>query len=120
MARSRYARPTSRAAAVRYVRRGAILFGIGLAITLGTFMLSAHDGGLFIVSFGPIIFGAVYLVQGGLALAKLKDQPAATPAPRFPAYPPPSASGQYPGRQPSGQYPGWQQPPTPAKCPRGR
>lgn len=97
----------------RYIQRGAILFGIGVAITVGSFALSTHTGGIFIVSFGPMIFGAIYLVQGGIAWSKFKGQPEAGAGPvgQHPIYPPPPGPA-YPPAPKNWQPPasGWRPP----------
>lgn len=67
---------------MRMVKRGAILLAIGVFITVGSMALaSATNGGWFIINVGPVIFGAIFLIQGGRALMspeKLdQDQPVA-------------------------------------------
>ena len=61
----------------RLLKRGLILFSIGLVITVGTYAYAASSssGGTYIVSFGPMIFGAIYIIQGGLAVLRHRNAP---------------------------------------------
>ena len=72
----------------RLLKRGVILFSIGLVITVGTYAYAASSssGGTYIVSFGPMIFGAIYIIQGGLAVLRHRNAPPAYGAGAGPGY----------------------------------
>jgi hypothetical protein len=53
-----------RAAKQRDVTYGAILLGLGLLITLGTYGSASQGGGTYIVAYGPMIYGAIRLFRG--------------------------------------------------------
>ena len=81
------------------VKRGAVLFGIGVVVTVGSFVLaSAQGGGIYIVSFGPMIIGAIYLIQGGLALMNPEKLDQGQPA--MPGQPPQYTYPARPQNQP--------------------
>ncbi|HEV2120907.1 MAG TPA: hypothetical protein VGS11_12495 [Candidatus Bathyarchaeia archaeon] len=50
----------------RRIKIGLIAFAIGALITVGTFLAAASSvtGGVYVVSFGPILFGLYYLALG--------------------------------------------------------
>jgi hypothetical protein len=43
---------------------GLIIFAIGLAITLFTYTRSSHGGGSYIITWGPMLVGAISVVRG--------------------------------------------------------
>ena len=52
---------------------GLIIFCIGLVITIASYGLaSSRGGGIYIVSWGPMIVGAIRMVQGLVHVAKVK------------------------------------------------
>lgn len=60
-----------RSGAISQIGTGLLLFAIGLVITVGT-LAAAHGGatgGFFIVSWGPMVFGAIRVLRGLLRLA---------------------------------------------------
>jgi hypothetical protein len=50
----------------RRIKIGLIAFSIGVLITVGTFLAAASSvtGGVYVVSFGPILLGLYYLALG--------------------------------------------------------
>ena len=55
-----------RAGALAQMGTGVVLFVIGLLITIGTYAAasSGGTGGFYLVSWGPMVFGAVRVVRG--------------------------------------------------------
>jgi hypothetical protein len=63
-------RPLIRAAAAAELRQGLKMFAIGAVVTVGTFMLADAIGApIFLVSFGPLIYGAYHSIHGLYKLA---------------------------------------------------
>ena len=91
----------------RLFKRGVILFVIGLAITVGTYAYasSRSGGGTYIVSFGPMIFGAIYMIQGGVAILRHRSSPPVWDAGA--GYPPAGAYGAPGGAPGYGAPPAW-------------
>lgn len=56
------------------VKKGAIWFFIGAAITMVTFSM-AKGGGTYLVAFGPMVYGAVMIVWGIIDSADSDEQP---------------------------------------------
>jgi hypothetical protein len=58
--------------ALKQVAIGAVIFAIGLIITVATFSnaSSSSGGGTYIVAWGPMILGIVWMVRGLIALSK--------------------------------------------------
>jgi hypothetical protein len=63
--------------AVRTMTRGAIVFAIALATTIGTYS-AASPGGTFIIGWGPIIFGPIRFFRGLVAYSRASSQLAAS------------------------------------------
>lgn len=93
---------------MRALKWGIGLLVVGVVITVGTYVAArSRGGGTYIISFGPIIFGLLRMIQAGSALMRFRQQgyqpgaysapPFPTPAP-FPTVAPASAS-------PAGWYP---------------
>jgi len=55
-----------RAGALAQMGTGVVLFAIGLVITVGTYAMasSGGSGGFYLISWGPMVFGAVRIVRG--------------------------------------------------------
>ena len=52
----------------RLIVTGIIMLGLGLAITIGTESMARESGGgTYIVAYGPMIAGIIYLLKGLLA-----------------------------------------------------
>jgi hypothetical protein len=51
---------------------GAVLIAVGLVITIVTASLAAANGGFYVVSYGPIIFGVLRLVRGLTAMSRAR------------------------------------------------
>ena len=47
---------------------GAIIFVIGLVITIGTYSAAASGGGTYIVSWGPMAVGLIAMIRGTVHL----------------------------------------------------
>jgi hypothetical protein len=62
-----------RAYAKQRINRGVIYFVIGFAITIVTFAL-AKPGGTFIISWGPMVFGALRIIQGSITNARVSSE----------------------------------------------
>lgn len=60
-----------RAGAMKQVGWGIVLFLIGLVITAGTFSMAegGGTGGFYIVSWGPMVYGAARVIRGLFRLA---------------------------------------------------
>jgi hypothetical protein len=54
----------SRAAAHRTLVRGVLFLAIGLVVTVATYSHAATDGGIYVVAWGPVIFGLIQIVRG--------------------------------------------------------
>ncbi len=62
------------------VTYGAIWFGIGLLITIGSYVFAAsRRGGTYLVSYGPMAVGAVSIVRGFIHIARDRRAGAAAP-----------------------------------------
>src|SRR5690348_18239657 len=57
------ARDGRRAEGLKQLVGGLVALGAGLAITIGTYAL-ASGGGVYFVAYGPMIFGAIYVIKG--------------------------------------------------------
>ena len=101
-------------------RYGLIVFGIGVVITVVTYsMASSHrSGGTYIVSWGPMLAGAVAMVRGLMGVSAAKR----AQAQMGPGYQPAGVGQQYYGGQPpyggaqqvyGGQAQPWMQAPPP-------
>jgi hypothetical protein len=81
---------------------GLIIFCVGLVITVASYSLAnSRGGGIYIVSWGPMIIGAIRMVQGLVYVAKVKRgqaQPLDNP------YQPYGVGGQQPYGAPQQQY----------------
>ena len=55
-----------RSGALAQMGTGAVLFAVGLLITVGTYAAasSGGTGGFYLVSWGPMVFGVVRVVRG--------------------------------------------------------
>jgi uncharacterized protein DUF2510 len=61
------------------VKYGMIWFGIGVVITIATYAFAVgRGGGIYLVSYGPMAFGAYCMVRGGIDVAR--ERRAARPA----------------------------------------
>jgi hypothetical protein len=49
---------------------GAVVFVIGLVITIATYSSASSGGGTYVVAYGPMIFGILYVIRGFMAVAK--------------------------------------------------
>lgn len=59
-----------KAAGRKNILIGAGLLVLGLIITIGTYSAaSSSGGGTYVISFGPIIFGVIRLIQGLVQIA---------------------------------------------------
>lgn len=56
--------------AYHVIKVGAVLFVVGFVITVGTFA-AAKPGGTFIISWGPMVFGAIRVFKGYMELAPI-------------------------------------------------
>ena len=63
--------------AISFLTMGTIFLVIGIAITAGTYSIAASspDGGTYLVSFGPIIIGVLWLIRGLMLLARSSRLP---------------------------------------------
>lgn len=59
-------RSAVRAGALSQMGFGAVLFVIGLLVTAGTYALasSGGSGGFYLISWGPMVFGALRVLRG--------------------------------------------------------
>lgn len=80
---------------------GAIIFVIGLVITIVSYSLasSSPSGGVYFISWGPMVVGVIRLVQGLTLLSKARALPQVAMPPQ--------------GAQPGGQFAYAQAPPQP-------
>lgn len=63
----------------RLVKYGMIWFGIGVVITIATYVFAVgRGGGIYLVSYGPMAVGAYCMVRGGIDVAR--ERGAARPA----------------------------------------
>jgi len=44
--------------------RGALIFGVGALITIGTYSMASESGGSYVVAWGAIVFGALRIFRG--------------------------------------------------------
>ena len=61
--------PQLRQHGLHWIRRGLLSIVIGIAITTLTYV-AASGGGFYVVGYGPVIWGVVYLVRGVKLLVK--------------------------------------------------
>lgn len=54
----------ARAAANRLLTRGVLLLLIGLVVTLVTYSQASAGGGMYVVAWGPVVFGLIQIVRG--------------------------------------------------------
>lgn len=54
--------PQLRQRGLHLIRRGLLSIVIGIAITTLTYM--ASPGGFYVVGYGPVIWGVIYVVRG--------------------------------------------------------
>ncbi|HXL94655.1 MAG TPA: DUF2510 domain-containing protein [Streptosporangiaceae bacterium] len=89
-------------------RYGLIIFGIGVVITVVTYSMAAghRSGGSYIVSWGPMLAGAVAMVRGLIGVSAAKR----AQAQMAPGYQPYGVGQQAYG----GQAQSWMQAPPPA------
>jgi hypothetical protein len=62
-------RQAYRNAGTRQMVVGAVIAGIGLVVTIGTFM-AASDGGTYIVAWGAVLVGGWRFVQGAMVAGR--------------------------------------------------
>jgi hypothetical protein len=63
--RTRFVDLDARNEASANIVRGAMVLGIGLAVTLGTRLLAqGSGGGYYVVAWGAVVFGAMRLIYG--------------------------------------------------------
>jgi len=57
---------------MRQIVIGAVIFVIGLVITVATYSSasSSPTGGTYVVAYGPMILGVVYVIRGILVIAR--------------------------------------------------
>ena len=57
---------------VRQIVIGAVIFVIGLIITIATYSAasSSPTGGTYFVAYGPMIIGVISMIRGGIAVAQ--------------------------------------------------
>ena len=55
--------PQLRQRGLHLIRRGLMSIVIGIAITTLTYM-AANAGGFYVVGYGPVIWGVIYVVRG--------------------------------------------------------
>jgi hypothetical protein len=89
---------------------GLIIFCVGLVITVASYSLASRPGGgIYIVSWGPMIIGAIRMVQGLTYVVKVKRaqaQPLGNPyQPYGVGQQPYGGQQQYGGQQPYGAAP---------------
>jgi hypothetical protein len=53
-----------RAASGRALVIGAVALAIGLVVTAATYAHAGTDGGVYVLAWGPIVFGLVQIVRG--------------------------------------------------------
>ncbi|GAA0338250.1 hypothetical protein NE235_34505 [Actinoallomurus spadix] len=56
--------------ATRAIGVGAVLFVIGLLITVLTYSHASGSGGVYVVAWGPMLFGVIRMITGLVLLAK--------------------------------------------------
>ena len=61
--------PQMRQHGMHWIRKGLLSIVIGIAITTATYM-AASGGGFYVVGYGPVIWGVVYVVRGVKLLVK--------------------------------------------------
>ena len=59
---------------IQQIAIGAVLFLVGLVITLATYgsASSSRTGGTYFIAYGPMIFGVISMIRGAIALAHAK------------------------------------------------
>ena len=57
---------------MRQIVIGAVVFVVGLVITVATYSSasSSPTGGTYVVAYGPMILGVVYVIRGALVIAR--------------------------------------------------
>jgi hypothetical protein len=62
----------ARGRGIRQIVIGAVIFVIGLIITIATYSAasSSHTGGTYFVAYGPMIIGVISMIRGGIAVAQ--------------------------------------------------
>jgi hypothetical protein len=62
----------ARSRGIRQIVIGAVLFLIGLIITVATYSSasSSRTGGTYFVAYGPMIFGIIGIIRGAIAVAQ--------------------------------------------------
>jgi hypothetical protein len=56
---------------MRQIAIGAFVFVIGLVITIATYSASSSpSGGTYVVAYGPMILGVMYVVRGIVVIAQ--------------------------------------------------
>jgi uncharacterized membrane protein len=98
--------PRSAHAARTQLVWGVALLVVGIVITAATYANASQRGGTYIISFGPIIFGALRIVTALPVLLRSRQQ---APAPGWTSPAPPSAGTWSPSAAP-----GWPQSSSPA------
>jgi hypothetical protein len=98
---------------------GLVLFGIGLAITVVSYSLaSSRGGGIYLISWGPMIVGAIRMVQGLVYVTKAKRAQTQPLGSAYQSY----GVGQQPYGAPQQPYGGqsqsWMYAPSPAPLPQ--
>lgn len=60
---------------MRALKWGVGLLVVGVVITIGTYVAArSRGGGTYVISFGPIIFGLLRIVQAGSALTRFRQR----------------------------------------------
>ena len=59
---------------LHWIRRGLLSIVIGIAITALTYMASS-GGGFYVIGYGPVIWGVIYVVRGVKLLVKSRRVP---------------------------------------------
>jgi predicted phage tail protein len=62
----------ARSRGIRQIVIGAVIFVIGLIITIATYSAasSSTTGGTYFVAYGPMIIGVISMIRGGIAVAQ--------------------------------------------------
>ena len=58
------ARAQRRQRGLHLIRSGVLRIVIGIAITALTYMAASSAGGFYVIGYGPVIWGVVYVVRG--------------------------------------------------------
>lgn len=70
---SRSLATVARTRGMRQIIIGAIVFAVGLVITIATYASASATGGTYFVAYGPMIVGVVTLVRGIVALGRSRN-----------------------------------------------